>query len=123
MRLLADWHKMVIAFVGLCHLWDKSTQLTDFFKRFKIERRNAMVNPVTIIEGINALETAMPVVIQAVGDVKAAIAAKKDPTAEVAALEKVIADVQTLFAGVSGLVKPPAAASPAASAPPATPAS
>lgn len=77
-----------------------------------IERSNQMVNPVlaveTVTEGIELAEVVLPKIGQAIADIKAAIAAKKDPTAEVAALEAVVADVQNIFTAVSSLIKPPA---------------
>ena len=76
-----------------------------------------MINPlvlVTIIEDINKV---LPVVQGAIVDVNAAIAARKDPTVEAAALVKIFGDLQSLFAALAPIL--PAVAQQAAPVAPA----
>lgn len=68
-----EWHKIVIAFAGVCHLWDKSVDAKNFLKRLKIERRIKIMNPEEIIAIIEAAEGLLPVIEKGIADVKVLI--------------------------------------------------
>ena len=111
----AEWHKLVIAFAGLCHLWDKSADIVNFVRRRKLQRRSTMPTALAdlqlAIAAAAELREALPLLAQGAADLKQAYADKKDPTKAAADLDAALGVIVPLIEKIIPLL-------PAASVPP-----
>jgi hypothetical protein len=126
MKFIAEsWHKILIGILMIDRLWDRIIEIFEKVKkterfverRIHLERRQPMLNPVTILQDLTlvskaaiTLQQAIPLLNKTVQDVRAAYASKGDAAAEEQALVVVLNDINEAVAGLSALFPPPTAA-------------
>lgn len=117
--LQTEWHKLVILFVGFCHLRtlikefkEDVEPIKQFIERRYHERRN-MINPVAILNDISlaqkyieTIKGAVPLIAKIVADGKLAVADKNDPVKLQADIAEVLSDLEEAANGLSALFPP-----------------
>jgi hypothetical protein len=93
----------------LLPVFEKYRTAEQYLDRRFHQRRHTMSTPIAtkIAEGFQILNIALANAPKIMADVAAAEAAEKDPTAELAALSQLLADVQPAVNSLVALVPPP----------------
>lgn len=120
-----EWHKLTAALILITQWfvhWDDISEkvkrlsgIKTYIERRISERRHTMLNPLTLVadlakleKAVNTINNLLPLVPKALLDVQAVVAAKNDPTAEVAALAALLQDFQTACGELTTAVQPTA---------------